>query len=212
MTKKVFWQNPYLTELDTVVKTVAGNKVSLAETIFFAFSGGQESDHGTIGGYAVIEAKKVEKEIFYFLPNDHKLQIGDAVKVTIDWPRRYKLMRLHFAAEIILELVLQQYPDLEKIGAHIGQDKARIDFLTEQNVSEFLPAIQQQSQAIVNADHEIETGYSDLNTERRYWKIAGFSQVPCGGTHVKSTKEIGEIRLKRVNPGKGKERIEIYVS
>ncbi|WP_409365703.1 hypothetical protein [Fluoribacter gormanii] len=38
-----------------------------------------------------------------------------------------------------------------------------------------------------------------------------FSQEPCGGTHVKRTQEIGTICLKRVNPGKGKERIEIYV-
>jgi len=44
-----------------------------------------------------------------------------------------------------------------------------------------------------------------------YSLIAPFSQVPCGGTHLKNTKEIGQIKLKRVNPGKGKERVEIYV-
>ena len=63
--KKLFWVNPYQTELKTKVSSVDGNKVTLEETIFFAFSGGQESDHGSIGGYEVLEAKKVGKEIFY---------------------------------------------------------------------------------------------------------------------------------------------------
>ena len=42
-------------------------------------------------------------------------------------------------------------------------------------------------------------------------RIEGFSRVSCGGTHVKSTAEVGHITLKRVNVGKGKERIEIYL-
>lgn len=49
------------------------------------------------------------------------------VVMTIDWPRRYRLMRLHFAAELILEIVTQKY-QLEKVGAHIAESKARIDF------------------------------------------------------------------------------------
>ena len=48
MTKKIFWQDPYLTELETAVQTVKGNQITVKETIFYAFSGGQESDHGTI--------------------------------------------------------------------------------------------------------------------------------------------------------------------
>lgn len=41
------------------------------------------------------------------------------------------------------------------------------------------------------------------------WEIEGFSKVPCGGTHVKSTAEVGFVTLKRINIGGGKERIEI---
>lgn len=65
--KKLFWVNPYQTELQTKVSSVDGNKVTLEDTIFFAFSGGQESDRGSIGGYEVLEAKKVGKEISYTL-------------------------------------------------------------------------------------------------------------------------------------------------
>ena len=46
--------------------------------------------------------------------------------------------------------------------------------------------------------------------EIRYWKIDGFGQVPCGGTHIRSTGELNAIRLKRDRQEKNKERIEIY--
>jgi len=212
MTKKIFWQDPYLTELETVVQTVNGNQVTVAETIFYAFSGGQESDSGTIGGFKVLEARKDGKEIFYTLEENHNLQAGDAVKICIDWERRYKLMRLHFAAEVVLELVCQRFPDVIKVGAHIAQDKSRIDFEWRQNISPFIVLLQQDAQNIIDSNQEIVSAFSDETNERRYWKINEFSQVPCGGTHIKRTGEMGIIRLKRANPGKGRERIEIYVS
>jgi len=212
MTTKIFWQDPYLTELETTVETAAHNIITLKDTIFYAFSGGQESDHGTIGGHKVLEAKKDNKEIFYTLEDNHGLKPGDSVKIIIDWDRRYKLMRLHFAAEVVLELVCQKFPDVIKVGAHIAQDKSRIDFEWNQNITPFLPELQQAAQDIINANQDIISAFSDEPNERRYWKINEFSQVPCGGTHIKKTGEMGTIRLKRVNPGKGRERIEIYVS
>ncbi|MCW4627521.1 MULTISPECIES: hypothetical protein [Marinomonas] len=65
---------------------------------------------------------------------------------------------------------------------------------------------------MIDADLPIEKDFSDQPEERRYWKVDGFAQVPCGGTHVKSTAELGVIKLKRKNVGKGKERVEIYLS
>lgn len=212
MTKKIFWQDPYLIELETVVQTANGNQVTVAETIFYAFSGGQESDFGTIGGSTVLEARKDGKEIFYTLGENHRLKTGDIVKMCIDWNRRYKLMQLHFAAEIVLELVCQKFPDIIKVGAHIAQDKSRIDFEWSQNISPFIALLQQDAQNIIDSNQEIISAFSDENNERRYWKINEFSEVPCGGTHIKRTGEMGIIRLKRANPGKGRERIEIYVS
>lgn len=212
MTKKIFWQDPYLTELDTLVQTVNGNQITVTQTIFYAFSGGQESDAGTIGGFKVLEAKKDGKEIFYTLEGDPALKVGDSVKILIDWERRYKLMRLHFAAEVVLELLCQRFPEVIKVGAHIAQDKSRIDFEWSQNISPFISELQQEAQAIIDANQDIISDFSDEANERRFWKINEFSQVPCGGTHIKKTGEMGSIRLKRTNPGKGRERIEIYVS
>lgn len=212
MTKKLFWLDPYLAELQTTVESVNDNQITVKETIFYAFSGGQESDHGTIASFPVLEAKKNGKEIIYMLPDHHHLKVGEAVNIVIDWDRRYKLMRLHFAAEIVLELVCQHFPEVAKTGAHIAADKARIDFVWDHNISPYLSSLQEEAQAIIDSDQEIISAFSDEINERRYWKINEFSQVPCGGTHIKRTSEMGRIRLKRVNPGKGRERIEIYLS
>lgn len=62
---------------------------------------------------------------------------------------------------------------------------------------------------IIQQDLTIKTGFSDMENQRRFWEIEGFSKVACGGTHVKSTSEVGFITLKRINIGGGKERIEI---
>lgn len=211
MTRKAFWDDPYLTELDTRIAGVDDNSVTLETTIFYALSGGQESDHGTIGGRPVLAARKDGKTIVYTLADGHGLTTGDRVRVSIDWTRRYKLMRLHFAAEIVLELAYRRFDAIEKIGAHIAADKARIDFAWPENIAPALPAMKQEAQRIVDSDQAIISAFSDEAAERRYWKIREFAEVPCGGTHLKRTGEIGAIALKRVNIGKGKERIEVLV-
>jgi alanyl-tRNA synthetase len=212
MTKKLFWEDPYLTTIETVVESVFDNAITLRETIFYVFSGGQESDTGTIGGYPVLEARKSGLDIQYILAGGHELKRGDSVRVKIDWDRRYRLMRLHFAAELILELVYRELGRVKKIGAHIAPDKARIDFNWPQNISSLFPKLTSQAQALVDQDMEIISAYADESSQKRYWEIPGFARIPCGGTHLKRTGEIGNIILKRKNIGKGKERIEVYVA
>jgi Ser-tRNA(Ala) deacylase AlaX len=212
MTIKRFWTEPYLTRLQTEIAVVEGDQVTLRETIFYALSGGQESDQGMIGGHPVIEASKHDHEIVYRLPPDHGLVSGQAVEIVIDWERRYRLMRLHFAAEIVLELVYRLLAGTEKIGAHIAADKARIDFAWPENVTPLLAGLAQAANDLVAADLPITSDFSDFEAGRRYWEIPGFAQVPCGGTHLRRTSEIGQITLKRRNIGKGKERIEVLLN
>jgi Ser-tRNA(Ala) deacylase AlaX len=211
MLRKVFWEDPYLAHLDTEVATVDGDNVTLAATIIYAFSGGQESDQGTIGGQPVVEARKMGADILYTLPAGHGLQPGDRVATAIDWDRRYRLMRLHFAAEIVLEIVYRDLGPIEKIGAHIAADKARIDFARAAPVTPELAALTARANAVITADLPITSAFSDVGAGRRYWQVPGFDPVPCGGTHLKRTGEVGLLTLKRRNIGKGKERIEILL-
>ncbi|MFV8430104.1 alanine--tRNA ligase-related protein [Vibrio owensii] len=209
MTHKVFWDDPYQVELESTVSRVDGPCIELEETIFYAESGGQESDAGTIGGIQVIKAEKQGLSIVYTLEREPKFQAGAVVTTQIDWARRYALMKLHFAAEVILEVVTHRFPEMNKVGAHISADKSRIDFEWHESVKPLLPELQQQAQSVIDSHADIISDFSDTSEQRRYWKVDGFAQVPCGGTHLKNTSEVGRIQLKRKNIGKGKERIEI---
>lgn len=207
--KKRFWDNPYLTELDTRITGIDGQTVTVEETICYAFSGGQQSDSGTIAGREILDAQKDGFEIRYTLAGTDGLAVGLPVKMVLDWDKRHRLMKLHFAAELVLEWVYQNCGHPEKIGANITQDKARVDFVWEGNIKEVFPRMQPAIEAMIAADLPIVSAFSDLETETRYWEIDGFARVPCGGTHPRSTGEIGALRFKRTNPGSGKERIEI---
>jgi Ser-tRNA(Ala) deacylase AlaX len=189
VTIRLFWDDPYAAQADARVTAVDGRDIELDRTIFFAFSGGQESDAGTIGG--------------------QRLNVGDLAHIVIDWERRYRLMRLHFAAELVLEMVCAALPGVERIGAHIAEDKARIDFAWPQSVARALPAIAERVAGIVAANLPIRSAYSDAATGRRFWEVEGVARVPCGGTHLRRTGEVGPLTLRRRNVGKGKERVEI---
>ena len=210
--RKVFWDDPYQTGLQTTVTGVNENTITLKETIAYAFSGGQQSDDGTINGFKILKAQKAGKQIYYTIDDGHKLQTGDKVLLKIDWEKRYKIMKLHFAAEIILELVNQNFNRPEKIGANITSEKSRIDFIWENNISEIFPFLEQKAKELIEADKPIISAFSNEDEEIRYWKIEGFGQVPCGGTHIKRTGELGALKLKRDRQGKSKERIEIYLA
>jgi len=206
--RKVFWDNPYQHTLQTSITAVDGNTILFDATIAYSFAGGQESDKAFINGMPILDSKMEGNLIYYTLPDNHGLHVGNEVEMTIDWPRRLQLMRLHFAAELILEIVTQNY-HLEKVGAHIAEHKARIDFKSDTNISSHFPDILAKYNEIIMSDRIIEKGYFDIANQRRYWQIDGFAQVPCGGTHVNSTAEVGFVALKREKPGKSIERIEI---
>ena len=212
MIRKIFWMDAYRTAHITRIAGVDNQRVRLEETIFFAFSGGQESDAGTVGGHPVLAAEKEGLDIVYTLPPNHGLRAGDKVEVAIDRDRRYRLMRLHFAAEMVLQIIYKLRPGIERIGAHISADKARVDFALDGSIAALFPQIEAQVATLLAADLPIVTAFADEAAERRYWEIDGFARMPCGGTHPRRTAEVGAIKLKRKNTGKGKERIEITLA
>lgn len=210
--RKLFWDDPYLTSCDAVVTGVDGDSVTLDRTVAFAFSGGQHSDAGTIAGWPILHAATDGLEIRYALPEGHGLRLGDPVRVEIDWPVRYRLMRLHFAAELVLEAVGRVLDRPRKVGADITPEKARIDFELPGNISGALPAVLAVVDELVRRDLPIESRFTDEASQRRSWTVEGFATVACGGTHPRRAGEVGQIALRRSNPGKGIERIEIRLA
>lgn len=216
MTLKLFWQDPYQTECTATVTEINGNKIKLDQTIFFAFSGGQASDEGTIGGIKVLEAvKQGDKEniidIEYTLERKPHFKIGDTVTIQIDAERRRKLRNLHSAAHILYYLSQEFIGKVKIIGSNIAPEKARMDFLYEKPLNDLIPQLESKMNLFIQENHKIVMKNDEEKQDLRWW-TCGEWKMPCGGTHVRSSAEIGLITLKRINIGKGKERIEIYLN
>lgn len=207
--KKLFY-DPYLTECKSVVNKISGNKVWLEQSCFFAFSGGQASDSGTIGEILVQEAIKDGDEIYYILEKEPDFKKGDTVKVRIDKERRSRLMRLHSSAHIVWHFLFNKIGRQKLIGSNMHPDKARLDIIFERPLTEIIAGLEKQVNDFISESHTIQTYPSKENPEKRLWKCDGIDlEMPCGGTHPKSTQEIGPVKLRRKNIGAGKERIEI---
>jgi Ser-tRNA(Ala) deacylase AlaX len=98
---------------------------------------------------------------------------------------------------------------IKKRGAHIAENGARVDFECAVNISEYFPTLLEQYNRIIAADLPIEKGFINEAEQIRYWRLPTIATVPCGGTHLHSTGEVGEIDLKRDRANKGVERIRI---
>ena len=96
------------------------------------------------------------------------------------------------------------------IGSNVTEAKGRLDYEHPETISDMLPGIEAKSNEMFNKDSELKVYPDPADPGKRWWEGLTW-KVPCGGTHVRSTKEIGNIKLKRKNIGSGKERIEIYL-
>jgi alanyl-tRNA synthetase len=211
--KKLFWQDPYQTTCKAKVVSIQDNKVKLDQTIFYAFSGGQASDEGTINGIKVLEAvKQGEKEdiidIIYTLEKEPDFKEGDEVEVKIDEKRRDTLRRLHSLAHLVYYFVIEECGELKTIGSNISERKARMDYEHDGSFKEVIAKIQEQTQKFIQEGHDIVMKGDENKEDLRWWTCKDW-KMPCGGTHVKNTSEIGQIKLKRKTIGSGKERIEM---
>lgn len=208
MVEKLFRQNPYLGSCEATVLSSNEGQITLGKTVFFAFAGGQASDSGTIGGFKVLEARAEGPEIIYKLEEGANPKEGDRAEVKIDMEKRMKIMRLHSAAHLVYEVFAKHTGIRKLIGSNVNEEKSRFDFESETPISEKLPAIEAESNQLIEENHPIKT-YPDENNPDKWWWECMEWKMPCGGTHVHSLGEIGKIKLKRKNLGSGKERIEI---
>jgi Ser-tRNA(Ala) deacylase AlaX len=210
-TNRLFWEDPYKTECEAKVVKINDKDVVLDKTVFYAFSGGQASDIGTIDGVPVIEARKAGEDIIYSLEATPAFKEGDIVNVNIDWENRYNLMKLHAASHIVYYLFQEKTGIKKLIGSNVTKDKGRLDYEHPESIAPLLPELEENANKEFNIDSEIRMFPDETDPGKRWWECKDW-KVPCGGTHPKSTQEIGNIRLKRKNIGSGKERIEIYLA
>ncbi len=231
MTRLIFWEDAYKREFDARVISSNDVEVVLDQTCFFASSGGQPSDTGTIRERRVVDVRKEENDIVHVLEKRPSLNAGDLVHGVIDWERRYRIMRLHSACHVMSGVLLKGFNVRRHTGIRIYEDRARMDFDMEKLDATILKAIEREANKIVESHLEIvarilsweevkqDPGLMTVSEDRyekfeapRLLEIAGFDRQLDGGTHVANTREIGSIRIvARENKGKNNKRITLIV-
>ena len=229
-TDALFRDDAYLRTADaTVVAINDRGGIILDRTIFYATSGGQPGDTGALeradGSRVAIAATitgETKDEIIHVpSPEQAVLAIGERLRLAIDWDRRHLLMRMHAACHLLT--VVCPYPIT---GAAVSEDDSRVDFDIP-DAGFIKEDVTARLMELVRADHPI---FTRLITDEELaanpglvksknvrppvgtGKIrlvcigenASIDSQPCGGTHVKSSGEIGEIHIGKIEK-KGRE-------
>ena len=221
MTDLLYQTDSYLREFDATVTSVlsAERAIVLNQTAFYPGGGGQPCDFGTLTvegtTYPVDKVKKQGDDVLHFLGGDLSLPSIDAASHgTLDWARRYELMRTHTALHVLCGTIFRDY------GAHVtGGDmqplKGRLDFEFETMHGELVREIEASINKEVAQAREIrvkilprEEAFQipDLILTKinllpegimqvRTVEIVGLDLQADGGTHVHNTSEVGKIRV-----------------
>lgn len=213
MVNKLFVKDPYATQCKAKIVKKDGVKIWLDQTVFFAFAGGQVSDKGTIAGIQVKEAVASKEgefagDIYYVLEDTTGLKEGDEVEVKIDADFRTKVRRLHSAAHLVSYAFEQLQGEKEFIGSNVTETKSRLDWALDTPITPLLDDAQALVNKWIDEDKEVKRTQDPQDPNKWLW-IWNNKTMPCGGTHCLKTGEIGHVKLKRKNIGKGKERVEI---
>jgi misacylated tRNA(Ala) deacylase len=219
---------------DAAVIALDGDRVSLDRTSFYVTGGGQPHDTGTLtwaGASArVVEVRKDGEGTWHRLEGDRP-SVGEAVRGEIDWERRHALMRTHTALHVLCGVIWNEWA-VPVTGGNMEPLSARMDFEFDPLPEGFGPRIEELVNVELAADRPIEvsclprdvavTDEDLIRTkvnmipesvpEIRVVDIVGLDKQADGGTHVRSTGEVGRIRVvKTESKGKGNKRIRIEV-
>jgi misacylated tRNA(Ala) deacylase len=234
MTNYLFRDDPYLDACAATVTAAVPEGVELDRTVFYATSGGQPGDVGTLtaaaGGVAITGAVhpggdrgRIVHQLDGAMP-----AVGEAVRVALDWERRHRLMRIHTGLHL-LSVVMP----FGVTGGAMDAAKGRLDFDMPEP-PEDVPALEAQLNAWVAADLAVAAewiGEDELAAQPEMVKTmkvkppvgqgrvrlirigtgeATLDLQPCGGTHVRSTAEIGRLRIGKIEK-KGRENRRVHL-
>jgi len=227
----LFIEDSYLIDFDATILNIDSNKIILDRTAFYAKSGGQPGDVGKIS----LNGKEIniidtiydhKKNIIHVCENNIDLKVNEKITGKINWYIRYKHMRMHSALHLLCSLI-----PYDVTGGQISFEKSRLDFNAEDKIEK--EEIENKINQLVKEDHEISYQWITLeeldnkpdlirtmsvkpprtNNKIRLAKIGNVDLQPCGGTHVKRTKEIGNIRIGKIeNKGKMNRRVNLSIS
>lgn len=221
MTCLLYYKDAYIQEFAAVVAAVEADRVALDRTAFYPGGGGQPNDVGwlELGGQrlAVTKVKKEGDALWHWLATEGGLPLlapGDAVQGTVDWTRRYQLMRTHTAMHILCGVVWRDY-GAQVTGGNMEPGEGRMDFEFANLSKALIQEIEARCNVEVAAAHLVRTQIlprekafqipdlirTKINLlpqgieEVRTVEIVGLDLQADGGTHVANTQEVGAIKV-----------------
>ena len=230
---KLFERDAYLNEFKAkIIKIIKeDNYIELNQTAFYAKSGGQPGDKGEIeregSKLQVLETIKENNKIIHIVDDLKDLEENSNIIGKINWDLRYKYMRMHTALHLLCSIV-----PLGVTGGQIGYEKSRLDFNDPDKLID-KEELEEKINLLVEDNHTVTTEVieSRILEEKpelvrtmsvkppqadgkiRLVRIGDVDLQPCGGTHVKSTTEIGKIQIGKIeNKGKMNRRINLLLS
>ncbi|KPL19571.1 MAG: hypothetical protein AMJ75_12565 [Phycisphaerae bacterium SM1_79] len=200
--KRLYWTNPELFETEVEVKTIADCKVTIEPVIFHPDEGGQPADTGTIEKANVTNVEIINDQIVHTLDKP----LGDGKYIArLNKQHRLYTASQHTAQHIISGIAEKQF-DLGTTGVHIGLEKCTVDF--DKKIDwQTVKNIEQQSMEVVTHNIPVETVFNDKDVRIRsdskeiesdtirVVKIGDYDKSACCGAHLKSTGQIGIIRI-----------------
>ena len=233
MTELLHMSDSYLKEFEARVVRTGNGYVVLDRTAFYPLGGGQESDTGYLEWNGKrTKVLKVEKKGEIIHRVDEAPSEGTLVRGKIDWDKRYSRMKMHTAQHLV-SLVAMKLFEVETVGNQIHSEKSRIDFYPADFSEDELNKLEEESNRLIEkniaikiyqlprneAMEKVDKRRCDLSrlpssvSELRMVEIDGIDICPCAGTHVKSLKELGKVKiLEKINKGKDKQRIVYTLS
>ena len=231
MTELLYLKDSYMKDFEATIVNVEGKNVFLDKTVFYPESGGQIDDRGKLVRipdgqvFQVLMVKKLGNEVLHEV-DSVGLKTGDKINGYLDWDRRYKLMKMHTACHVLSAVINKETNSLIT-GNQLRTDIAHIDF-SGPEVKERFKEFEQKANEILASGLNVETKFMPYKEAMKIPSIVKLAHVlpptipelrivsigdvdvqADGGTHVKNTKECGQIEITEFE-NKGKERKRVY--
>lgn len=216
-----FYLDPYATELDTYVQRHDARGLVLAETLCYPLGGGQPGDTGVLtfddGRVLRISDTRRDREtreILHLVDDGGPLLAeGTPVRLTLDWDRRHRHMRIHTCLHLLSVVIRAGVT-----GGNLNDQSGRLDFDLPEGMELEREAIETALNQLIAANHPVNVRMTSgaalqaqpelIKTmsvtpplhlpEIRLIEVDGVDLQPCGGTHVARTGEIGRVLVKKI--------------
>ena len=218
MTERLYHTDAYLGRFDGMVldRQDGGRRVYLDRTAFYPTSGGQPHDLGRLGGVAVVDVVDEGERIAHLLAEP---LAATAVTGELDWERRFDHMQQH-TGQHLLSAVAAELFGFETVGVHFGPATSTLDLDTPAIDAASVAAVEHRANVVVWEQRPVAVTFEDAAsagglrkpTDRsgviRIVSIRDLDRSACGGTHVRSTAEIGPVFIRGVERVRKTVRLE----